>query len=107
MKLTRFQTRSTTLSVSWTIAATAFAASLTCAQAQEFPLSEDRVATPDTPYSPYVDEHLPQNVYFGDTHLHTSWSADAGMAGATLGPDAAYQVARGEEVDTRAASVSN
>ncbi len=31
-------------------------------------------------------------------HLHTSWSTDAGMAGATLGPDAAYRVSRGEEV---------
>ena len=37
-------------------------------------------------------------MFFGDTHLHTSWSTDAGMAGATLDPDAAYRVSRGEEV---------
>jgi len=49
-------------------------------------------------YSPYVGDDYPQNVYFGDTHLHTSWSTDAGMVGATLGPDEAYRVARGEEV---------
>ncbi|WP_254443252.1 DUF3604 domain-containing protein [Ruegeria arenilitoris] len=74
---------------------------VTGAQAQEFTLSEERHETRETPYSPYVDEHFPQNVYFGDTHLHTSWSADAGMAGATLGPDAAFRVARGEEVESQ------
>jgi hypothetical protein len=36
-------------------------------------------------------------VYFGDTHLHNSWSTDAGMLGTTLGPDAAYRIAKGEE----------
>lgn len=49
-------------------------------------------------YSPYVGDDYSQNVYFGDTHLHTSWSTDAGMVGATLGPDEAYRVSRGEEV---------
>ena len=37
-------------------------------------------------------------MFFGDTQLHSSWSTDAGMAGATLGPDEAYRVSRGEEV---------
>jgi uncharacterized protein DUF3604 len=49
-------------------------------------------------YSPYVDDYFPNNVYFGDTHLHTSWSADIGMAGATLGPDEAYRISRGETI---------
>ena len=49
-------------------------------------------------YSPYVEEHFPNRVYFGDTHLHTSWSTDAGLVGATLGPDTAYRVSRGEVV---------
>ena len=48
-------------------------------------------------YSPYLDDH-PNQVYFGDTHVHTSFSADAGFAGTTLGPEAAYRFARGEEV---------
>jgi len=52
-------------------------------------------------YSPYVDQQFPQNAYFGDTHLHTSWSADAGLAGATLGPDFAYRVSRGEAVTSQ------
>jgi hypothetical protein len=37
-------------------------------------------------------------VFFGDTHLHTSFSTDAGMVGNRLGPAAAYRFARGEEV---------
>jgi hypothetical protein len=49
-------------------------------------------------YSPYPEEHFPNKVYFGDTHLHTSYSADAGMIGNTLGPDEAYRFARGETV---------
>ena len=28
----------------------------------------------------------PDRVYFGDTHLHTSYSTDAGMLGTRLGP---------------------
>ena len=38
------------------------------------------------------------DVYWGDTHLHTSYSTDAGMIGNTLGPEEAYKFARGEEV---------
>jgi len=49
-------------------------------------------------YSPYPAQTFPNRVYFGDTHLHTSYSADAGMAGAVVGPEEAYRFARGEEV---------
>jgi len=49
-------------------------------------------------YSPYPEKSFPNRVYFGDTHLHTSYSTDAGMLGNTLGPDEAYRFARGEEV---------
>ncbi len=49
-------------------------------------------------YSPYPEESYPNSVYFGDTHLHTSYSTDAGMIGNTLGPDEAYRFARGEKV---------
>jgi len=61
------------------------------------PAKED-VKPPKKEYSPYVEDHFPNNVYFGDTHLHTSWSADIGMVGATLGPEEAYRVSRGETV---------
>ena len=49
-------------------------------------------------YSPYPKQTFPNLVYFGDTHLHTSYSTDAGMIGDTLGPEDAYRFARGETV---------
>ena len=42
-------------------------------------------------YSPYPEQNFPNRVFFGDTHLHTSYSADAGMVGNTLGPEDAYR----------------
>lgn len=49
-------------------------------------------------YSPYPQEVFPNQVFYGDTHLHTSYSADAGMAGAIVGPEDAYRFALGEEI---------
>jgi hypothetical protein len=39
-----------------------------------------------------------QDVFFGDTHLHTNNSFDAGAFGNTLPPDTAYEYAKGNEV---------
>lgn len=53
----------------------------------------------DASYSPYAGEDFPRNVYFGDTHIHTSWSADAGnMGNRRIDPETAYRFARGQEV---------
>jgi hypothetical protein len=49
-------------------------------------------------YSPYSGRRFPTQVFWGDTHLHTSNSLDARAFGATLGPEEAYRFARGEEV---------
>ncbi len=49
-------------------------------------------------YSPYAQRGFPSNVYWGDTHLHTSLSMDAGAFGNRLGLESAYQFARGDEV---------
>jgi hypothetical protein len=49
-------------------------------------------------YSPYAGRYFPTNVYWGDTHLHTSNSLDARAFGVTLGPEEAYQLARGDEI---------
>jgi hypothetical protein len=55
--------------------------------------------TKNLSYSPYVGRDYPQNVYFGDTHLHTSISLDAfGDGNTTVGPDEAYRWAKGETV---------
>jgi hypothetical protein len=50
-------------------------------------------------YSPYAGRNYPTRPFFGDTHLHTSYSMDAGAFGARLGPRDAYRFARGEEVN--------
>ncbi|WP_319545295.1 DUF3604 domain-containing protein [Ruegeria conchae] len=49
-------------------------------------------------FSPFVDQSFPNRVFWGDTHLHTSYSTDAGMLGNVLGPDEAFRFARGEKV---------
>ena len=50
------------------------------------------------PYSPYAGRNFPTRPLFGDTHLHTSFSFDAGAFGARLGPADAYRFAKGEQV---------
>jgi hypothetical protein len=49
-------------------------------------------------YSPYADRNFPSRPLFGDTHLHTAVSMDAGAAGARVGPRDAYRLARGEQI---------
>ena len=49
-------------------------------------------------YSPYAGRSFPIRPFFGDTHLHTSFSMDAGAFGARLNPRDAYKFARGDQV---------
>lgn len=49
-------------------------------------------------YSPYAGRNFPTRPLFGDQHLHTSFSMDAGAFGARLTPRDAYRFARGEEI---------
>ncbi len=51
-----------------------------------------------TSYSPYAGRDFPSRPLWGDTHLHTGNSFDAGAFGATLKPEDAFQFARGDEV---------
>jgi hypothetical protein len=47
-----------------------------------------------------VPTHPPREVYYGDLHLHTSYSFDAYLQGTTsVGPDEAYRFAKGEVVE--------
>jgi hypothetical protein len=41
---------------------------------------------------------MPNRVYWGDEHIHTGWSGDAGLAGGTLSPEDAIRFVRGESV---------
>ena len=50
------------------------------------------------PYSPYAGRSFPTRPFFGDTHLHTSFSMDAGAWGCRLSPRDAYRFAKGEEI---------
>lgn len=50
------------------------------------------------PYSPYADRKFPSRPFFGDTHLHTGFSFDAGAFGCRLTPRDAYRFARGEQI---------
>ena len=53
---------------------------------------------PGKTYSPYAKRSFPSHVYWGDTHLHTGLSPDAGLFGNTTGLEEAYQASRGDEV---------
>ena len=53
---------------------------------------------PGKAYSPYARRSFPSNVYWGETHLHTGLSLDAGLFGSILNHEDAYRFARGEEV---------
>jgi hypothetical protein len=76
------------------------------AQAQDSglpPDDEPERTDPELPYSPYATGTAATRVYWGDTHLHTSFSMDAGAFGNRLGLEDAYRFARGEEVDSTTA----
>lgn len=60
--------------------------------------SADKVFAAKPLYSPYAGRNFPTRPFFGDTHLHTAVSFDAGAFGARLGPRDAYRFARGEEI---------
>ena len=83
------------LSSASALAAGVLLLTLSSAQAQELVgIKPDT----DAEYSPYIQHDFPNQVLFGDTHLHTGYSADAGLVGATTTPDDAYRFAKGETV---------
>ncbi len=88
-----------------TLAATSLLVAATTTFAQDLTVTTDSgtlttsEASHNSPdYSPFVDRNLPDKILWGDTHLHTSLSVDAGFFGNKLGPEQAYRFARGEEV---------
>lgn len=56
-------------------------------------------------YSPQAAAEYPTKLLFGDLHLHTAYSSDAGMIGARLGPEEAYRFARGEKLQSNFGSL--
>ncbi|UWQ93335.1 DUF3604 domain-containing protein [Rhodobacteraceae bacterium M382] len=69
------------------------------AQAQVTPSHEAAEGTfPEKPYSPYANRTFPARPLWGETHLHTGLSLDAGAFGNILGPDDAWRFAKGEQI---------
>jgi len=67
--------------------------------------AEAPAPAPAPPKPPTVEEleaAVPGNplkdAYFGETHVHTSYSLDANIGGARITPDGAYRFAKGEDV---------
>jgi hypothetical protein len=67
--------------------------------------TEAPAPAPAPPKPPTVEEleaAVPDNplkeAYFGETHVHTSYSLDANIGGARITPDGAYRFAKGEDV---------
>ena len=81
------------------VTAALIGASPTRAQDAGMPSQDDLASLyPGKTYSPYAGRNFPSNIYWGETHLHTGLSLDAGLFGNILGHEDAYRFARGEEV---------
>ncbi len=64
-------------------------------------LTKDDIAKIIKPeFSPYAGRNFPTNVLWGDTHLHTAISVDAGTMN-RIGQEDAFRFARGEEISDR------
>ena len=81
-----------------TVVAAAFPATVV---AQDMTPDKESVASSiaKTEYSPYAGRSFPTRVFWGDTHLHTAISVDAGTMN-RIGQEDAFRFARGEEVLT-------
>ena len=63
-------------------------------------LTKEDVAKITQPnFSPYAGRNFPTRVLWGDTHLHTAISVDAGTMN-RIGQEDAFRFARGEEIST-------
>ena len=69
-----------------------------CRRAESEQAPAPPAAQSAAPAGVVADADYPTRVYFGDTHLHTALSLDAGASGTTLVPADAYRFAMGEEV---------
>ena len=78
------------------LAAAIVAITTSTALAQDAPPPGDRIVQ----YSSFTQQSFPNNVFFGDTHLHTSFSTDAGLVGNIKGPEEAYILARGGTIES-------
>lgn len=57
----------------------------------------------NTPVAPKTKSNPLRNAYYGETHMHTSYSLDAYLGGTRLTPSDAYRFAKGEAVTVNGA----
>jgi len=69
------------------------------ASADQFPTREGVADLTVPQFSPYAGRNFPTQVFWGNTHLHTDVSVDAGTMN-RIGQEDAFRFARGEEVTT-------
>ncbi len=69
------------------------------AWADQLPTKEGVAVVAAPQFSPYAGRNFPTRVLWGDTHLHTAVSVDAGTM-CRIGQEDAYRFARGEEITT-------
>jgi hypothetical protein len=69
------------------------------ALADQLPSKAGLAAISAPKFSPYAGRDFPTQVLWGDTHLHTAISVDAGTM-CRIGQEDAYRFARGEEITT-------
>jgi hypothetical protein len=74
-------------------------ATVSAVSAQDMRPQPGDVKAQEAQYSPYAGRQFPTKVLFGDTHLHTAISVDAGTMN-TVGQEDAFRFARGEEITT-------
>ena len=80
-----------------TMALSGLLALATGASADQPPTPEGVAALAGAEFSPYAGRNFPTRVLWGDTHLHTAVSVDAGTMN-RVGQEDAFRFARGEEV---------
>ncbi len=63
------------------------------------PASEKSNAEKNKSANQYVAQNAQKNAYFGDLHIHTSWSFDAFIYNVRTNPDDAYAFGKGQPID--------
>jgi hypothetical protein len=77
-----------------------------CGDTQNKALDTSNSDLPSSTNNTIATTQYPEKVFWGDQHVHTSWSGDAGAAGTTLGPEQALRFAKGESVKSNSGQIA-
>ena len=87
------------MSISWRVVMCGLLSMTSIVAAQDMVPRPGDVISDEAPFSPYAGRQFPTRVFWGDTHLHTAVSVDAGTM-CRIGQEDAYRFARGQEITT-------